>query len=1104
MAALALGFLGSQFGAIGGLIGSAVGGIIDAIIFAPKLPDGPRLDNLRVQGASYGDSVNRVYGTVRVPGTVVWAPPLIERTKRVGKSLLNKGQKVYEYDANFAILVCEGAAAVVRIWADSKLVYDASGTGRPVVSKARAVRIYNGSEDQSPDTLIQSYEGAGSTPAYRGMTYVVFERLQLKDFGNRIPNLSFEVSAGGINFDLSVKSKGYAPSISWYVGAPVPMSSGSVWAFRYDPEDLSHEGGTLAERFVQVGSSLVVNRTEKISGISIRSQLVSSDGRYVVIEGNSNTKLAVFDTSSGKWLQNIYTGYNFVLDMDQSAFFNDGRLFVRTLSTVMVFEITGNGLVHITTSSAMSGLMVNNTGIGNLILSSTNVSGVPHLRTQLLGINGSGNPAQTGPVCPLIGEDTYLQYPAQAIGLGNERFMLMWTNNNGTFWYQVYRVNAFGAVSSDSPLLEVPPTYFGSDIYDNYSTAGAITKIRDGLVAAVGDAWVSSQQRRSYYEILAGAGVCSLAKAMVIPDPLALNPGSPGIDYGNRISSKDGRFYTQSGAEVAAYSAYAETKSVSLAHILRTEFLRSGLTEADFNVSDLENVEVWGMPINQPSSARQIAEILALYKPFDLVESSGLIKSVTRKNTVDVEVERGWTALAAPGSQADPYEVDRTPETDLPKKLSIQHLDVDRDYQQGVQHSFRTATTSTEQLNVSMPLCVSGQTAVRVAEERLYTVVNERELERFSVPREFILLDPGDVVGFRGRPLRVSRGTQVGQHLELEAVPVYLPAYNSNAVGPDKPPPTPPLLPTSHTALGLYALPALAAEYASEPGFYFTVEPSIAGAPWPGADILRTPNHGATWEEVTSSGDRAVIGTVEGNPLPAGPADMFDEGNVVRVKIRGGTLESVSAEAILEGSVNLALIGNELIQFREAAIVASGEYELKGLLRGRFGTDDQIGLHVSNERFVLLTEDTLNFQPLPFSDTTRNYGWAAVTDGLSILDADVTNAVLGRDTLVPYAPVLLNALRNGSGDIAMSWHRRARSGGGWWDSVDVPLDEAAESYEIEVLNASGTPIRTLASSQPSIVYTASQQASDGNAGVRWRVFQISARVGRGKPATGVL
>src|SRR3546814_10976492 len=57
------------------------------------------------------------------------------------------------------------------------------------------VRVYLGSESQEPDPLVIASEGPADAPAYRGLAYVVFENLQLADFANRIPNLSFEVIA---------------------------------------------------------------------------------------------------------------------------------------------------------------------------------------------------------------------------------------------------------------------------------------------------------------------------------------------------------------------------------------------------------------------------------------------------------------------------------------------------------------------------------------------------------------------------------------------------------------------------------------------------------------------------------------------------------------------------------------------------------------------------------------------------------------------------------------------------------------------------------------------------------------------------------------------
>jgi hypothetical protein len=54
-------------------------------------------------------------------------------------------------------------------------------------------RWYPGDESQTADPFIAAKMGAANTPAYRGTAYVVFEELPLGNYGNRLPQLSFEV-----------------------------------------------------------------------------------------------------------------------------------------------------------------------------------------------------------------------------------------------------------------------------------------------------------------------------------------------------------------------------------------------------------------------------------------------------------------------------------------------------------------------------------------------------------------------------------------------------------------------------------------------------------------------------------------------------------------------------------------------------------------------------------------------------------------------------------------------------------------------------------------------------------------------------------------------
>ena len=55
------------------------------------------------------------------------------------------------------------------------------------------IDLYLGYDDQLPNSLMESFLGAGNVPGYRGLAYFVLHNLQLEDFGNAIPTFNAEV-----------------------------------------------------------------------------------------------------------------------------------------------------------------------------------------------------------------------------------------------------------------------------------------------------------------------------------------------------------------------------------------------------------------------------------------------------------------------------------------------------------------------------------------------------------------------------------------------------------------------------------------------------------------------------------------------------------------------------------------------------------------------------------------------------------------------------------------------------------------------------------------------------------------------------------------------
>ncbi|CAK6538067.1 MAG: hypothetical protein IRD7MM_06155 [Candidatus Midichloria mitochondrii] len=53
---------------------------------------------------------------------------------------------------------------------------------------------------------------------------------------------------------------------------------------------------------------------------------------------------------------------------------------------------------------------------------------------------------------------------------------------------------------------------------------------------------------------------------------------------------------------------------------------------------------------------------------------------------------------------------------------------------------------------------------------------------------------------------------------------------------------------------------------------------------------------------------------------------------------------------------NLALIGEEIVQFRDAKLIGLNKYILTEFQRSLFGTEHKIHVHKINERFILLND----------------------------------------------------------------------------------------------------------------------------------------------------
>ncbi len=207
MATLVLGGIGSAIGGsltstilgatAGKFIGSTIGKSIDGSIFGSSrryTSDKP-LRDIYIQGTEHGSVIPIVLGTVKIAGNIIWTSKLKKHitthNTRTGSKIrrIKQSHTSYIYTISLAIGICNGPiSSVAQIWANDILLHDQHN-----------IRIYLGDEDQQPDPIIEAIHGSRNAPAYRGLAYVVIQDLNITEFGNRIPNFTFEVCKYGSN-----------------------------------------------------------------------------------------------------------------------------------------------------------------------------------------------------------------------------------------------------------------------------------------------------------------------------------------------------------------------------------------------------------------------------------------------------------------------------------------------------------------------------------------------------------------------------------------------------------------------------------------------------------------------------------------------------------------------------------------------------------------------------------------------------------------------------------------------------------------------------------------------------------------------------------------
>jgi len=1118
-----------------GTVGSRAGGLIDSELgLKESASEETRLENFTVQDSKYGLAIPVIYGRARIAGNVIWASDLIETSHEeggIGKGgvggVFAPSSTSYTYSIHCAVALGEGEIGGIQtIWADSKVIYQNGVWKSGVVGSAT---IYKGSDDQDVDPLLESWIGTGFVPAYRGLAYIVFESLQLSNFGNRLPNLSFEIFP-----------KEATGQPQW-LGAHVPSLSVSGYTNRNGGAlPITLEGGSVSARTILSCGYVEESSTAKFVVCELD---VTGDEPVLLAQTESNS-FSVYDIATHTWaiapdnrfvaigFQDGASGkpfYVMIYDSQTRTFGDISSFPMAYLEYRQIEWIDAQRFVFTETQGNVrgvrvlmrSGLSVVDLGFYDVWSAGSETSHKPLGYTQflpfadgLVHIMGNALPIFTtlyAAHLSWVDNDLVLGAPyvlSSGVSLGNgssaHNFLLRTGENEWTFAHLSFSGMSFMSFEpQDKESVSV--------------TRAWQTLTNDLLIVGAYQAPVVFGDRILVVQKHVYENVYRLSEVALLDDSFLLEVDASLIEDFSDAVTEFSLFYIGANRFMLLGCAFGPLSHLGLVrrrntgdtldNVVRDILLRAGYESGDIDVTGLADIPLDGYVISAQKTASSSLSLLQYFEPFDLIESDGQLKAIRRGQSIPTEIACEEAGAVNDGEIKDKsvpvLSITRVQELDLPVELTVDALDASRDYEIGSQRARRlTAKGGPRAAKLSLPLVCTASDIKQIAERTLYRLWSERVFYRFFLSGRWLPLDPSDVVQMEGHKIRITQialkncvmqidGVDAGaDDLFSEAMAEGGESYLSSELG---------IVPS---VLHLMDLPLLRNED-NDSGIYVAISGNDG---WSGATLWRSPD-GVNFTEKASFTQPAIAGTAA-SVLPEVSTFYKDEASTVQVQLYQGILSSCTENQMLNGA-NIALLGGEIIQFQSATLLGPGLYELGHLLRGRQGTQEGCGTHRTGEAFVLLNESTVQFLPALLSERNQNFSFRAVSLGGSIATAQNLSLTYGVKSLQPLAPVHLKASRSGGAgsEVTLSWVRRARMNGSWVDYIDVPLDETQELYDLEIMDGEDVVRLFENINQTTQVYTAAQQLADWTSGVPSQftvnLYQISDLYGRGQKATSI-
>lgn len=482
--------------------------------------------------------------------------------------------------------------------------------------------------------------------------------------------------------------------------------------------------------------------------------------------------------------------------------------------------------------------------------------------------------------------------------------------------------------------------------------------------------------------------------------------------------------------------------SWAIASVIAEVCLRVGIPYEALNFELVEG-GVEGIMASANQDAYTTIEQLSGLFGFDVLNYDGQLHMIPRGGPVVAELT--FDDLVEGNDDIDKSE--RLDTLEVPRKLFLEYLDYDGGLTPDKQASDRSLDIRSlgEQRNQTPVILRTADAARVVAIQHKVMIEEQRGGYEFSLPDSWIWLTCGDIIKLEGERLRIVEIDINDGYQSYKTAHDRASAYSSTVQGvPISQPSTPPSLVVGDTVLHFIDSHILQ-DSDDTLGYYLAANgPGV----WRGCQVELSLDGGENYIDSDTSSAPTVMGVLE-TTLATGSVYYPDMVNTCRVRLlREDSQLFETTLGGMQNRLNLAIIGNELVNFAGADEIEPGLWELSYFLRGRKGSTPVS--HAVGTRFVMLTLGSLAYVSAELFLLGRN-----LTFRVTSLDADRESQIftfpfIGRSQ-IERQPAYLQTRRVG-GQLFIDWQGVGRLGGGsrigmgaFFDGYRVTINGAAQT-----------------------------------------------------------